>query len=104
VAEELNENAGQARTDFVCTECAKLFIAQLDFGVEGCYIVHCPWCQHEHYRVIKSGKITEERWNHRVRQRQVAKAHIWKVSDAAIQAPLSSAAEFIRDRWLNLEH
>ena len=31
----------------------------------GNYVIKCPNCAHEHCRVIKDGRVTDRRWDHR---------------------------------------
>lgn len=88
------------RTDITCTECDHTFIAQLDFTIEGNHIIECPYCGHEHCRIIKNGKVTNDRWSSRDQTVQVARKHIWKAD--SLPMTTSTAGEFIRSRWLNL--
>lgn len=88
------------RTDMNCTECGNIFIAQLDFSIDGNHIVECPHCGHEHCRVIKEGKVTGDRWSSRDQRVEVERKHIWK-SDSLPMAT-TTAGEFIRQSWLNL--
>lgn len=88
------------RTDLRCTECNNTFIAQLDFSIDGNHIIECPHCGHEHCRVIKDGKITEERWSSREQRVEVERKHIWKAD--ALPMSTTTAGEFIRSRWMNL--
>ena len=95
-----HKNVGEVRTDMSCTECSKGFIALLDYDIDGNHVVECPHCGHEHCRVIKSGKITEDRWNHTIQnQEKVMARRVWKHS--VLQAQTTSASHFIRERWLN---
>lgn len=87
------------RTDMDCTECRRMFIATLDFSLDGNHIIECPWCSHEHCRVIEKGKVTGERWDSRVQRVNVEKRCVWK-SDSR-PAVTSTAAAFLRERWLN---
>ena len=91
--------AGKVRTDMHCHQCSKAFLAQLDFDVEGNHIIECPHCGHEHCRVIKGGKITGDRWDSRANRVDVLPRCVWKSS--VMQAKTTTAAAFIRDRWLN---
>ena len=34
----------------------------MDLSLNGNHIIECPHCGHEHYRVIKRGKVTSDRW------------------------------------------
>lgn len=87
------------RTDMNCTNCHKNFIAQLDMGIDGNHIVECPYCGHEHCRVIKGGKVTGDRWSSRSQRVNVEKRCVWKCDSRPIVT--SSAAAFIRNAWLN---
>lgn len=87
------------RTDMYCTECSKNFIAQLDFALDGNHVVECPYCGHEHCRVIKGGEVTGDRWESRTQRIDVEKRCVWKADSRPIQT--TTAAAFIRDAWLN---
>lgn len=87
------------RTDMNCTECHKNFIAQLDFGLDGNHIVECPYCGHEHCRVIKDGVVTGDRWSSREQRRDVDKRSVWKSDSQPVMT--STTSQFIRDAWLN---
>lgn len=87
------------RTDMNCTNCSKNFIAQLDFKMDGNHVVECPYCGHEHCRVIESGKVTGERWETRMQRVDVDKRCVWKSDSQPIVT--STAAAFMRDAWLN---
>lgn len=48
--------------EFYCSNCGKYFDVNLNTSLDGNYRVHCPNCGHTHYRVLKSGKITDTRF------------------------------------------
>ena len=49
--------------EFYCSGgCGKYFDFVLNTSLNGNYRIHCPNCNHVHYRVIKDGKITEKRF------------------------------------------
>ena len=98
-ATDLLSGQGKVRTDLSCTECHRTFIALIDFDVDGNHIVHCPHCQHEHCRVVKNGTVTGDRWDSRYGRVDVPPKCVWKTPDGRMET--SSAAAFIRDRWLN---
>lgn len=88
------------RTDLDCHNCKKDFIAQLDMALDGNHVLHCPYCGHEHCRVVKAGVVTGDRWDGRNNQRHdVAKSCVWKSPEAPMVT--STAAAFIREKWLN---
>lgn len=90
---------GWKKTDMHCHACSKGFIGEFDFSVNGQHIVLCPRCGHEHCRVIENGKITGERWDSRSSKPKVKGRSFWK-SDSGV-ARSSTAAQYLRDLWLN---
>jgi DNA-directed RNA polymerase subunit RPC12/RpoP len=48
--------------EFQCTECQKIFDFNLNTSLNGNYRIHCPNCGHIHYRTVKDGKITNDRF------------------------------------------
>ena len=50
------------RSNVHCTNCSREFIATLDLSLNGNHVIVCPHCQHEHYRVVRDGEVTEDRW------------------------------------------
>lgn len=89
------------RTDMNCTNCHKNFIAELDMALDGNHVVECPYCGHEHCRVIKAGKVTGDRFESRKQRIDVEKRCVWKSDSRPIVT--SSAAHFLRQKWLNRE-
>lgn len=94
---------GKVRTDMHCTNCSKGFLAVIDYDVDGNHTIICPMCGHSHYRVITGGKITSERWNSASNTTVEDKTQkLW--SDSSLKMSTSSASQFLRNRWLNLEY
>ena len=91
---------GKVRTDMHCTNCSKGFIAELDYDIDGNHVVECPYCGHEHCRVINNGDITGERWDSREQRVDVSKRRVWKHD--VLQMKTSTACHFMREKWLNL--
>lgn len=49
--------------EFYCSgSCHKYFDFKMNISLNGNFRIHCPNCGHIHYRVIKDGKITEDRF------------------------------------------
>ena len=49
--------------EFYCSgSCHKYFDFKMNTSLNGNYRIHCPICGHIHYRVVKDGKITEQRF------------------------------------------
>ena len=95
----LLKRTGLVRTDLNCTECGKAFVARLDYSMDGNHVVECPWCAHEHCRVITGGVVTGDRWESRMQRVNVEPRRVWR--SETLPMVTSTAAAFIRDRWLN---
>jgi DNA-directed RNA polymerase subunit RPC12/RpoP len=91
---------GKVRTDLFCTECSKNFVGEIDFDIDGNHIIICPYCGHEHCRVINNGTITDDRWDSRMQTTKSMTQRVW--SDESRKIKTSSASHFLRQRWLNL--
>ncbi len=51
-----------------CHNCNQYVRFMLDHDLDGSHILNCPNCDHEHYRIIRKGQITAERWGRDPRQ------------------------------------
>lgn len=51
------------RQELYCHGCDKYIQFDVDMSLNGNHMFKCPNCGHEHYRVVKDGKITEDRYN-----------------------------------------
>lgn len=90
-------NEGRVKTSLYCHECGKTFIAEIDYDQDGQHEIHCAYCDHTHYRLVEKGKVTSERWH--ADATTIAVKRVWKCSQGGIQRT-STAADFLRDRWL----
>jgi hypothetical protein len=52
----------KVKFEFYCNECNKYFDIKLNTAHNGNYRIHCPICDHIHYREIENGKITDRRF------------------------------------------
>lgn len=50
------------RSNVWCTNCQRQFIAELDLALNGNHEITCPFCRHIHYRVVRDGVVTEDRY------------------------------------------
>lgn len=57
-----SEVAPKVTYEFRCTVCCLYFNIKLNPNLNGNYRVHCPNCEHIHYRTIENGKITDTRF------------------------------------------
>lgn len=89
------------RTDVYCHSCNKNFVAKLDYRIDGNHRIVCPYCGHEHWRQIKDGVVTSDRWgsSNGMPTVEVDKRSIWTHDSLPIQT--STASRFIREKWLD---
>lgn len=52
----------KVRDEIHCHSCGSFVQFTIDIGLDGNHLFNCPNCKHEHYRVVRNGKITSERW------------------------------------------
>ena len=52
----------KVKKEFRCTNCSKYFDIKLNYNLNGNYRIHCPNCGHVHYRAVRNGAITEDRF------------------------------------------
>lgn len=48
--------------EFYCAMCSHYLYPRMNMELDGNYVVNCPNCGHKHYRTIKGGYITEDRF------------------------------------------
>lgn len=92
------------RTDLHCHECVSRgnpanFVAKIDYDLNGNHEIECPRCGHLHYRLVKDGRVTSERYHSDNATHKVARRDMWKSATQPIVT--SSATAFMRDLWLN---
>jgi hypothetical protein len=95
------------RSNVHCTNCYRDFSAELDLDLEGNHVIVCPLCQHEHYRVVRRGVVTEERWRSSSGPVYYAATSTATISvsysswDTTSTGGTSISSTFTRDVWLN---
>lgn len=93
------KHTGKVRTDMYCHDCNKNFLATIDYDVDGNHEVICPHCGHYHCRVVKSGVVTNDRWDSRLSTTKTRTEKVW--TDSSLKMQTSTASHFLRERWLN---
>ena len=58
----------KVRCELYCHDCGRYVQFTIDAGLNGKHVLNCPNCDHEHYRVVRGGRITAERWGRDPRQ------------------------------------
>jgi transcription elongation factor Elf1 len=49
--------------EFNCYVCSHYLYPRMNISLDGNYIVNCPVCGHQHYRTIRDGYITSDRFD-----------------------------------------
>ena len=78
-----------------CHKCLRYVRFSIDTELDGNHVLRCPVCGHEHCRVVKNGKITDDRWDQR-------NGHTWQVTSAKTVSwtSASSTDYFLGSSWL----
>lgn len=45
-----------------CHRCDRYVQFEIDVNMDGRHVLNCPNCGHEHWRIVKNGIITSDRW------------------------------------------
>lgn len=56
-------NQSRVEIEFYCAECRHYTYAKLNRHLNGNHLMRCPNCGHQHYRVVKNGVITSDRYD-----------------------------------------
>ena len=86
----------EQRSDVYCTNCTRQFVAILDLSLNGNHEITCPHCQHVHYRVVRDGVVTEDRWRSSAGPNYVAATSI-----AFVNVSFSTTSTITTSSWLN---
>ncbi len=89
---------GIVRTDMYCHDCSKTFYASIDFDIDGNHTIICPYCGHEHCRVIENGQVTSERWDSKWGNTIDRTERVW--SHQSLKMETTSAANYLRNKWI----
>jgi hypothetical protein len=65
-------------SEFYCDECKKYNIINLLSDLNGLHIIKCGFCNHNHYRLIKQGNMTDLRFNEKVLESHKLNAFTYK--------------------------
>lgn len=49
--------------EFYCQECDHYTYIRMNLSLSGNHIMNCPNCNHKHYRAVKKGIITSDRFD-----------------------------------------
>jgi len=93
---------GVQRTNVDCTSCGKVFIAKINFDLDGNHKILCPYCGHEHWRVIKKGVVTGDRWGAQAGpNRDVPTERMWSDQTTGVQT--TTVTRYIREKWVGVK-
>ena len=95
---------GIVRTEERCSECKKTIVAKINFEINGNHRIVCPYCGHIHFRVIKDGKMTGDRWSYKdipedaERWVEAPTESMW--SDETLEIKTTAVHQHIREKFL----
>ena len=74
--------------------------------LDGNHVLTCPVCGHEHCRVVKGGKITEDRWDSRnqtyyVNPRNVSFTSTSTYTTYSSSSSATYSSSFLYTSWMN---
>jgi hypothetical protein len=97
---DIYQRNGLVREDMYCHACSKNFLATINYDLNGNHQIECPHCHHIHFRVVKDGRVTGDRYDSDARTSQVGDGRsMWKSTTEPI-ATHPTANSLLRDLWL----
>jgi len=88
------------RQELHCHACGKYVQFDLDLSLNGNHVLKCPECDHEHCRVVKNGKITDDRWDQRNGQTYQVYMGSAATSTNSVDYMCSSSTPFLATLWI----
>ena len=84
--------------ELFCQECGKYVRFPIDLSLDGNHEITCPNCGHIHYRVVKKGIITEDRYNPNAYTYHVA-TYQTTVSASSYYQDMSTDSNYTQQAW-----
>lgn len=53
------------RQELHCHDCGKYIQFDIDLEIDGNHVLECPFCKHQHCRIVQKGKVSDIRWDNR---------------------------------------
>lgn len=88
-------------TEIYCHDCDGNIRVALDYSQNGNHEVECPQCRHLHWRVIKDGEVTEDRYRSSAGATITATTSMDMYYITASTATSTATSAFFADAWLN---
>ncbi len=88
------------RSDVWCTNCEGTFMQEMDLSLNGNHEIMCPLCQHVHYRVVKDGVVTEERYRSSGAG-PIIRVFTSTANTSSTTFTMTYSGSFLQSSWLN---
>lgn len=63
VSRPVSVEGSRVEVEFWCGECEHYIYVKINSALDGNHVMVCPQCGHKHYRLVKRGIITADRYN-----------------------------------------
>jgi len=83
--------------ELFCHSCSMYVRFNLDLSQDGNYKLDCPECGHDHYRTVRKGQITDQRWGQSPAQ-QISTIGAYTVS---FYVSASTGSSYLTASWVN---
>jgi hypothetical protein len=88
-------------TEIYCHACDGYIRISLDYSLSGNHEVPCPECGHIHWRVIKDGEVTEDRYRFSAGPTITATTTGANYHLVSASATSTATNVFLAESWLN---
>lgn len=87
------------RQELWCHGCENYVQFSMDLNMDGNHVLDCPVCGHQHYRVVRNGKITGIRWRNSAGTGIAVTRVTYSVTSTSDSTTSSSV--FLQQAWSN---
>lgn len=92
----------KVRTEIDCHNCGGFFWWDYEDDINGNFKIICPKCGHDHYRVVRNGVVTDERWDRSPSQNtQTVFISSAAYHTTAYETYGSTGSSYFQTAWMN---
>jgi len=92
------------RQELACSDCGRRLVFDMNFSQDGNHEITCPACGHVHYRVVRNGQITGDRWQAAMQTFMATNITVYSGGTTcdtwASNMNVGTATQFMRFSWL----
>lgn len=94
----------RVKFEFQCTNCPAIFNVKLNTSLNGNFRIHCPGCDHIHFRKLENGVITnirftENQYDPLLEDIYPMKSALKKKTEEVLEDAIQTGSGFMHRLW-----